>query len=179
MKRSSKIKSSAAAVAGSALAASVPGAHALTSTFSVSVEFFDPFVASTTTSSSFGRIMSGVATTYSMDFNGNITPGAGGSSTGGTPTGGVYTLSDSSTGGNVDVIVDNPIDDGGVSIIAFDCDWGTGAFQDNGATCLFNNVPNPGGAGSALRIGFDIFVDGTQEPMDVARPSFDVTINYE
>lgn len=177
MKRSTTTKAGAAALAGAAIYSS--GATALTSNFTVSIEFFDPFTATETTPSTFGRLISGVATTYSMDFNGNLTAGPGGSGTGGSPTAGQYSIFDSSTGQVVDIIVDNPVSDIGVAIIGFDCSWNAGAATDNGATCMLNAVANPTGGGATLDLGFDISVDGTQQPLDVARPTFDVSVLYD
>ena len=134
MKLSTKMKTGAVAVAGSAVAAS--GASALTSTFTLSVEFFDPFNILEATPADYGRLISGVATTYSMNTTNTITPGVGGSSTGGTPAAGSFTISDSSTGGTIDITVDNPVANGGVTITAFDCDWNGGASTAAGAVLL-------------------------------------------
>lgn len=177
MKLSTKMKTGAAAVAGSAVVAS--GASALTSTFTLAIEFFDPFTITETIPADFGRLISGVATTYVMDVTGAITPGAGGSSTGGTPTQGSYTIKDSAGTAAVDVTVDNPVANGGVTITAFDCDWNAAASVDAGATCDFNAVPNPAAAGDVLLLGFNITVDGTQATLATASPTFDVTVAYD
>lgn len=176
MKLSTKMKAGATAVAGSAVAAS--GASALTSTFTVAIEFFDPFTITEAVPADFGRVISGVATTYSLDTANSVTAGAGGSSTGGTPATGSYTIADASTGGAVDVTVNNPTTDGGVTITAFNCQW-NGVTALNGATCAYNAVANPAAAGQTLLVGFDITVDGSQASLDVANPGFDVTVAYD
>lgn len=177
MNLTTKMKAGAAAVAGSAVVAS--GASALTSTFTVAIEFFDPFTIVETTPADFGRLISGVATTYVMDTTGTITPGPGGSSTGGAPAAGAYTIADSAGTAAVDVVVDNPVANGGVSITAFDCDWNGGATTDASATCTINAAANPGAGGQVLLVGFTINVDGTQASLDLANPSFDVSVNYD
>lgn len=177
MMRSTRAKLGAAVAAGSAVFTS--SATALTSSFTVAIEFFDPFVVAETSVADFGRIVSGVAATYYMDSAGNITPGSGGASTGGTPGAGGYTITDSGGASIVDVTVDNPVANGGVSITGFDCDWNGGASTDAGATCLFNGVPNPGAGGDVLLLGFNISVDGTQTTLATASPTFDVTVSYD
>lgn len=174
--RQSTVTTGMAIASGSAVAAT--GAHALTTTFTVAVEFFDPFIITETVSASFGRLISGVATTYVLEINDNLISGAGGSSTGGNPTAGHYTIMDSATGGAIDVVVNNPIANGGVTITAFDCQW-NGAQVDNGAFCSFNALANPTATGQVLVVGFDITVDGTQDTLDVANPSFDVSVVYD
>lgn len=177
MKHSTKLKAGAAAIAGSAVAAS--SASALTSTFTVSIEFFDPFTITEGAAADFGRLISEVATTYSMDVTGAITPGPGGSETGGTPAAGSYTIADSATGGAIDVTVNNPVANGGVTITSFDCDWNAANSTTNGASCAFNALANPGNAGQVLLVGFDINVDGTQASLATASPTFDITVAYD
>ena len=178
MDMTTKMKAGAAAVAGSAVLAS--SASALTSTLTVALEFFDPFSLVITVAADFGRLISGVATTYQLDVANAVAPGIGGSETGPTANSvaGQYTLADSASGGNVDVTVDNPVANGGVTITGFDCDWNAAANTDNGATCAFTNVTNPAAAGDILIVGFDITVDGTQASGATATPSFDVTLAY-
>lgn len=175
--RQSMARVGMALVSGSAAAAG--SAHALTTTFTVAVEFFDPFIITETVPASFGRLISGVATTYVLETTDNLISGAGGSPTGGTPAAGRYTISDSSTGGAIDIVVDNPVANGGVTINSFDCLWNAGAAADNGVNCNFNALPNPTIDGQVLVVGFDIAVDGTQNTLDVANPTFDVTVTYD
>lgn len=175
--RQTKAKAGMAMISGSAAAATA--AHALTTTFTVAVEFFDPFVITETVPASFGRLISGVATTYVLEPTDNLIPGAGGSSTGGTPTAGRYTISDSATGDAIDIVVNNPVANGGVTITAFDCQWNGGAQVDNGTFCSFSTLPNPTSTGQELVVGFDIAVDGTQSSTEAANPAFDVSVLYD
>ncbi|MCH2547403.1 MAG: hypothetical protein MK052_07330 [Alphaproteobacteria bacterium] len=175
MKLTTKLKISAGALAIAAV--SVTSAQAYTETFTMSVAFANPFSFTEAVAADFATLIN-VNTTYELAPDSTLTPGAGGGQVTGTAAAGTYTVIDSAAGGTVDITVDNQQAgvNGFVTIDEFNCDYGGGAAV-GGVSCSFPGAANPG-AGTALRVGFDITVANDPADADTDTADFDVTVGY-
>ena len=179
MKLSSKLKAGVAALAIAGVA--VAGAQALTSTFSLTVTFIDPFSITETTAANYGRVAAGVNTTYTQTALGVVTAGPGGAAfPAPAPTAGVYSIVDASAGAAlVDVTVGNQQAgaNGFVTVTGFSCTYGAAAAA--GATCTYNAAANPGAGGTPLNVGFNITVAGSPVNNATDTVAFDVSVAYD
>lgn len=161
------------AVGGTALAAS--SSYALTSTFTISVAFLQPFTITEATAMDFGTLVSDTASTYTLSTGDAITATGAGQSVGGTPKSGDYTIADTGTStGNIDISVVNLTAANGVTPVNPVCNYAAGG---DVAGCALVNAGNPG-AGATLTIGIQLQVDGTQTTGTTASPTFDITVAY-
>lgn len=177
MKRNYKY---ALAVLGMTTIIAANNARAYTDSYTVTMDFAQPFGISETTPMNMGTLLAGVIGTVDMEADG--TQAVTGSQivvddTAKAP--GVYAITQ--TGNStapVDITVDNPTANGGVTITKFDCKWG--AANATGLTanaCTVTAGTNPG-ASTNLTVGVTVSTDGTQADGSSATPGFDITVVY-
>jgi hypothetical protein len=120
----------------------------------------------------FGAVEAGTAGTYTVSTTGSLSSSGPGIPEGGTPTAAHITVSGSLTQ-TVDITESNAVDDNGVHLANFKCDYdGSGS-----GACNFSDVTAPG-TGKVLLVGADAVVDGSQSDGLTAHPTFDITVTY-
>lgn len=154
-------------------------ARAYVDTFTVTMDFAQPFGITESTPMNLGTLLALANGTVSIDTAGTMAvTGAQIVVDDTNKAVGVYAITQ--TGNStapVDITVDNPTANAGVSISEFDCKWGAANATGFNATCAITSATNPG-ASTDLLVGVKVATDGTQADASSATPTFDITVVY-
>lgn len=154
-------------------------AYALTSTFTIAINFVDPFSLTEATAMSFGNLLANQAATYTLDTADAVTASAGGAVVGGTPASADITVADSgSSATTLNVQVVNLTASNGVTPSLPFCNYDGGGATACGAAAV-TGLTNPGTGTKTLIVGLTLTADGTQADASAATPSYDVTVAYD
>lgn len=155
--------------------------YALTSNFTATVNFTQPFTVAESTQMTFGTLIAGVATSYVITTASAATSGAGGGVIGGAPAAGDFRIDDTGTATTtLSVVVNNLTADNGVTPTSPTCAYNGGGELSCAAPITGLVNPNSGtAAAKTLLVGMTLVIDGTQADGTTASPSYDVVVQYD
>jgi hypothetical protein len=159
------------AVAAAALLFSAD-AMAATQSVTANIAFDTPLTLTKNADISFGTVVAGVSSTYTISTTGTVTATGSGQALYGSKAAGSITIAGSTTD-TINISVGGYTAQGGVTPANATCAYNGGS----AGSCSLATAAAPG-AGKTLLIGTDAIVDGTQTAGATATPSFTVTVIY-
>lgn len=147
-------------------------AWAASQDMNANVRFDAPLTLTKNADISFGSVVAGVASTYTIDTTGAVSASGGGSALAGPTAVGSITISGSPSQ-PVSITVGAYVTNNGVTPSNATCSYDGGPE----GVCAFTGAPPD--SGKTLLIGVRANANGTQSPGATAAPSFTVTVAYQ
>jgi hypothetical protein len=144
-----------------------------TQSVTANIGFDTPLSITKNSDIDFGFVKAAQAGTYVISTADAVTPSGGGVWLYGSPHAASLTVIGSTTQ-TLTVSVGTYAVNGGVTPSAATCAYNGGSE----AACGTLTTAAAPGAGKTLLVGVQVVADGTQDPLDTAAPTFDVTVTY-
>lgn len=150
-------------------------ANAETQTFTASIRFISPLTLSDVADPDFGTFETGAAgRNFILGTDGSISGTDANAYIDGASAGSMVIHGSASQ--KIDIIAQNLVDDGGISIANIICNYGDAGDMDCGTGIAA--VSEPAAAGTTLLIGMNINTTTAHADGDSASPTFDIIVSY-
>ena len=150
-------------------------AHAGTQSFNANIRFVSPLVMTNVNNPDFGTFETGATDrNFVLRTDGSISGSNANAYVGGASAGSM--MIHGSATQHIDIVAQNIVADGGVTITNIICNYGGAGDRDCKTGITAGAQPTP--AGTPLLIGLDITTTKAHMDGDTAAPAFDIVINY-